>query len=312
MSKAIRIGTRGSQLALWQANHVAGRLRALDSNLDVTIQIIKTTGDMVQDRPLALIGVKGAFTKELDKALLGGEVDVVVHSLKDIPTEPAVGIALAAVPEREDPRDVFVGKNVQRVVELPQGARVGTGSLRRRAQLQAMRPDVEITDIRGNIDTRLRKLLESKTLEGIILAAAGVTRLGLVERVTEHLACADWLPAPGQGALGITVRDGDREAAGVVALLNDPAARAAVTAERALLARLEGGCHVPVGAYAQLDGGTLALDGLVADPDGSRVVRATRQGAPEDAAAIGTALADELLSMGGDAILAALEEGPTE
>ncbi|NIA15754.1 MAG: hydroxymethylbilane synthase [Nitrospiraceae bacterium] len=312
MTGAIRIGTRGSQLALWQAHWVADQLRALRPGLVVDVQIVKTTGDTVQDRPLALIGVKGAFTKELDRALLGGEVDVVVHSLKDVPTEPAPGIALVAVPEREDARDVFVGKNVQRVADLPQGAQVGTGSLRRRAQLQATRPDLEITDLRGNIDTRLRKLVESKTLEGIILAAAGVVRLGLLERVTEHLAYADWLPAPGQGALGITVRDTDSETGAVAALLDDPAARAAVTAERAFLARLEGGCHVPVGAYAQLDAGTLVLDGLVADPDGSRTVRATSRGAPAEAEALGTALADTLLSMGGGAILAALEEGSTE
>ena len=312
MNKGLRIGTRGSQLALWQANWTAGRLRALCPDVDVDIKIIKTIGDTVQDRPLALIGVKGAFTRELDRALVGGEVDVVVHSLKDVPTEPAEGIVLAAVPEREDARDVFVGKNVRRVVDLPLGAQVGTGSLRRRAQLQAMRPDLEITDLRGNIDTRLRKLLESNTLEGIILAAAGVTRLGLLERVTEYLACADWLPAPGQGALGITVRDGDGEAAAVVALLDDPGSHAAVSAERALLARLEGGCHVPVGAYAQLGAGTLLLDGLVADPDGSRVVRATKGGAPEDAAALGKDLAETLLSKGGGEILAALEEGPTE
>ena len=312
MTETIRIGTRGSRLALWQANWVADRLRALRPGLDVDIQIIKTTGDTVQDRPLALIGVKGAFTKELDRALLGGEVDVLVHSLKDVPTEPAPGITLAAVPEREDARDVFVGKNVQRAVGLPRGAQVGTGSLRRRAQLQAMRPDLEITDLRGNIDTRIRKLFESKTLEGIILAAAGVMRLGLSEQVTEYFTCAAWLPAPGQGALGVTVRDGDSEAADVAAFLNDPAARAAVTAERALLARLEGGCHVPVGAYAQLVEGTLVLDGLVADPDGSRMVRATNRGTPEEAAALGTELADTLLSMGGDAILSALEEGSTE
>jgi hydroxymethylbilane synthase len=308
VSETIRIGTRGSKLALWQANWMADSLRDRCPDLEVAIEIVKTTGDVVQDRPLAQIGVKGSFTKELDKALLESRVDVVVHSLKDMPTDLEKGILLAAVPERADARDVFIGKDPGRMADLPQGAVVGTGSLRRCAQLRALRPDLKVEDIRGNIDTRIRKSRESNTLAGILLAAAGVLRLELTDHITEFLEFEDWLPAPGQGALGVVVRDGNEMALKAASTLDHPETRAAVTAERALLARLEGGCHVPVGAYAQSLGDELMLDALIAHPDGEPLIRTQAECAFEDAAKVGEALADQLLSRGGDRILAVCEE----
>ncbi len=308
MSATIRIGTRGSKLALWQANWVAARLRERCSGLEVAIEPIKTTGDVVQDRPLAAIGVTGSFTRDLDKALLAGQVDVVVHSLKDMPTDLEEGIVLAAVPERADARDVFIGKDQGRIVDLAQGAVVGTGSLRRRAQLRAQRPDLKVEDVRGNIDTRIRKLSESNALAGILLAAAGVLRLELTDHVTEFLEFEGWLPAPGQGALGVVVCGGNKAALDAASTLDCPETRAAVTAERALLARLEGGCHVPVGALAQSHGDRLMLDALIAHPDGQPLIRAQGECTLEDAAVAGKALAEQLLSRGGDRILAVCEE----
>lgn len=307
MSECIRIGTRGSKLALWQAEWVANRLRERSPGTETGIEVITTAGDKVQDRPLAALGVKGSFTKELDRALLACEIDMAVHSLKDMPTELERGLVLAAVPEREDAHDVFIGKRWATLAELPEGAVIGTGSLRRRAQLRAVRPDAESIDIRGNIDTRIRKLRESSTLEGIILAAAGVIRLGLSNEISSVLEYGDWLPAPGQGALGVVIRDGLPAVLEAAALLDDPSAHVAVMAERALLARIEGGCHVPVGAYARIEAGNLVLDGLIADPDGGQVVRAQLRGVPDSATDIGTALAETLLSDGGARILAACE-----
>ena len=307
MNRTIRIGTRGSKLALWQAHWVAERLRAAHADISVSIEIIKTVGDRVQDRPVEQIGVEGAFTRELDQALIDGRVEVAVHSLKDLPTTPADGIELAAIPEREDPRDVFIGKAARCIGDLPQGAVVGISSLRRRAQLLALRPDVKTAELRGNVDTRLRKLRDSSTLGGIMLALAGVRRLGLENAVTEVLELDRWLPAPGQGALAVTVRIDDADAQRLVSELDDAGTRAAVTAERALLARLEGGCHVPVGAYARLDDGILVLDGLIAALDGSRVVRSSVRGTPARGRHLGEELAEVLLSEGGAELLATFE-----
>jgi len=304
VSGSIRIGTRGSKLALWQANWVAARLRERCPGLEIAVEVVKTTGDVVQDRPLAEIGVKGSFTKELDRAQLAGRVDVVVHSLKDMPTDPVDGLVLAAVPERADARDVFIGKTAGRMADVPQGARIGTGSLRRRAQLRAMRPALRAEDIRGNIDTRLRKLRESNALDGILLAAAGVQRLELAVQTTELLELADWLPAPGQGALGVVVREDDEATHRAAVTLDHAETRAAVTAERALLARLEGGCHVPVGAHAEVRDGRLALAALVAHPDGAPLIRAQGECTIEDAETAGKSLAEQLLAQGGDQILA--------
>lgn len=306
MKGRVVIGTRGSPLALWQANWAADTLRERQPGLEVVLQVVKTIGDRIQDRPLEAIGVQGAFTKELDHALLEGAVDLVVHSLKDVPTQPADGTIIAAVPLREDPRDAFIGKSVARFQELPKGASVATGSLRRQAQLKVLRPDISVEGLRGNIDTRLRKLRESDTLHGIILARAGVKRLGLEQHVTQLLELRDWLPAPGQGALGIAARARDTDSTAVAMLLDDSATHAAVDAERALLARLEGGCHVPIGTHATVHGDRLTLDALVAAPDGATHVRDKIAGAVAEAEVLGVKLAERLLEHGAQAILAAL------
>ncbi len=305
MAKRLRIGSRGSKLALWQSSWVAERLRAAHPGIEIDIETVKTTGDRVQDIPLAKIGDKGLFTKELDRALLDTRVDIVVHSLKDVPTEPVEGIVLAAIPEREDPRDAFIGKNGMTFKEVPQGGRMATGSLRRRAQVQAARPDILLTDLRGNIDTRLRTLKESPDLHGIILAFAGVKRLKLTQDVTVVLEPPEWISAPGQGALGIATRDD--EARAVVLCLDDEATRCAVTAERAVLARLEGGCHVPMGAFAFLEQGELVLDAFVASLDGTTVVRYHGTGKSECAEQLGTEAGDYLIAHGGAEILESLK-----
>lgn len=305
VAKTLRIGTRGSKLALWQTHWVAARLTEHFPDLHIEIETIKTTGDRIQDIPLAKIGDKGLFTKELDRALLDGQVDLVVHSLKDIPTETVEGIVIAAIPEREDPRDAFIGKDGLRFKDMATGDRVATGSLRRRALVQAVRPDIELTDLRGNIDTRLRTLENSKDLHGIILALAGVRRLELAHHVTEILGPPDWLPAPGQGALAITTRDDDVR--GQVAVLNHELTRQTVTAERAVLAQLGGGCHVPMGAYASIEDGSLTLDAFVADLGGAKMVRHRHHGAPERAEPIGTETGDYLLAHGGAEIIKALD-----
>ncbi|HIJ65415.1 MAG TPA: hydroxymethylbilane synthase [Candidatus Hydrogenedentes bacterium] len=307
MIEVLRVGTRGSKLALWQARWVADRLREHSSDTRVEIKVVRTLGDKVQDRPLAEVGAIGSFTRELDRALLDGDIDLAVHSLKDVPAAAVKGIALAAVPEREDPRDAFIGKGAKRLVDLPRNAAVGTGSLRRRAQLLALRPDLMVADLRGNIDTRLRKLNESKTLQGIVLALAGIRRLGLGVHVTEILDTPKWLPAPGQGALAVMAREGDGAVAAIAARLEHSATRSAITAERVMLARLGGGCHVPIGAYAYADGDALALHGFVADPDGVRVVRSQARGETSAAGALGARLAEELLATGGKEVLAALD-----
>jgi hydroxymethylbilane synthase len=306
VAHTITIGTRGSDLALWQANWVMAQFNALRPDWKVVLDIIKTTGDQIQDRPLEAIGVRGAFTKELDIALLDGRVDIVVHSLKDVPTQPAEGTCIAAVPEREDPRDVFIGKGVKKIEDLPQNAAVATGSLRRRAQLKHMRPDLTVEGLRGNVGTRLRKLRESETLQGIILALAGVKRLELMQHVTQTLDVREWLPAPGQGALGIATRAGDTPALEAAALLNHAPSHAGVTAERALLGRLEGGCHVPIGTHAIVSGDRLILHGLVAAPEGEPYIRGQQSGKVSEAADIGVRLAEELIEQGGADILAAL------
>lgn len=291
-----------------QTQWVAERLGELCRGLAVDVHVVKTTGDRVQARPLAEIGVTGVFTKELDHALLERRIDVAVHSLKDVPTTPAQGVCLAAIPEREDPRDAFVGKDGLPFNELPAGAQVGTGSLRRRALLLALRADLKPHDIRGNIDTRLRKLCESTTLAGIILALAGVRRLGLGNEVTGLFDISHWLPAPGQGALAIASRTDDGRVRKIVAALDHPPTRAATTAERAVLERLGGGCHAPIGAYAQVQKGRLVLDGFIADPSGGRLVRRREVGEPEEAHMVGSRLGERLLAMGGTEILAAVAE----
>jgi hydroxymethylbilane synthase len=290
------IASRGSQLALWQARWVERQLA--NAGRPCRIEIIKTTGDKITGVPLAKVGTKGLFTKEIEEALLGGRADVAVHSLKDLPTELPAGLELAAVPEREDPRDAVVGK---RLADLPAGARVGTSSLRRSAQLKQLRPDLAIESVRGNLDTRLRKLDEGQ-YDAILLASAGLHRLGWSGRIAEILDPARMCPAVGQGALGIQTRE-TGPALEICRLLDHAPTHAAVRAERGLLARLGGGCQVPIGAHAAVRGDSLRLLGVVASPDGSEIIRAEDQGPLGDALQIGQRLGDKLLEMGARQIL---------
>ncbi len=292
----LTIGSRGSQLALWQANWVKARLE--ERGRDCRIEIIKTTGDKITDVPLAKVGTKGLFTKEIEDALLDRRVDLAVHSLKDLPTVLPDGLRLAAIPPREDARDVMVGR---RLAELPNGARIGTSSLRRIAQLRAARPDFTIESIRGNIDTRLRKLNEGQ-YDALVLAAAGLKRLGWEDRIAEYLAEDVMCSAVGQGALAIETRD-EGDAAEVCAELEDSATRSAVEAERAVLRTLGGGCQVPIGAHATITGGALRLAGIVGAPDGSRIVRREVNGSTAEAVKLGEQLGAELLAAGGAEIL---------
>jgi hydroxymethylbilane synthase len=294
----LRIGSRGSQLALWQANHISALLR--ERGHEGEIEIIKTTGDKITDVALAKVGTKGMFTKEIEEALAEGRVDLAVHSLKDLPTELSPEFEIAAITKRENPRDVFVSKKHKSVEELPRGARVGTSSLRRQAQLKALRPDLDIHPLRGNVDTRLRKL-ESGEYEAIILAAAGVNRLGLTALVKQIIPAEIMCPAAGQGALGIEIRDGDSITRQNLSFLDDAAARAATTCERALLNKLGGGCQVPIGAFAEVHDGQIHLQGVVAHPDGSVVLRESRDG--DDPERLGNEVGETLLQRGGDAIL---------
>ena len=292
----IVIGSRGSQLALWQSRWVAARLGSFGE--ETRIEIIKTKGDQVQDVPLGQMGSKGLFTKEIEDALLDGSVDLAVHSLKDMPTELPEGLVLAAIPEREDVRDALCGRSL---AELPAGARVGTGSLRRAAQLRALRPDLEVLGIRGNVDTRLRKLDEGQ-YDAIMLASAGLTRLGWAGRIRQYFEPSEICPAVGQGALAIETHESKR---GLAARLHDAGTGIAVRAERALLASLGGGCQVPVGAHARLAGGGLELRGIVASTDGGRIVRSLLMGSVEAPEELGRRVAGELLLLGARELLAA-------
>ena len=293
------IASRGSQLALWQAHWVQTQLAALGH--ESRIEIIKTTGDKITDVPLARVGTKGLFTKEIEEALLDGRADLAVHSLKDLPTELPAGLVLAAVPQREDARDAIVGK---RLADLPHGARVGTSSLRRSAQLRKIRPDLRVESVRGNLDTRLRKLDEGQ-YDAILLAAAGLKRLGWADRIAEILPVDVMCSAVGQGALAIETRE---RGAGWDACraLDDAATHAAVLAERGVLGTLGGGCQVPIGAHARIENGRLYLLGVVASPDGSEVIRAETEGPVSEAAKLGQALGRELLHQGARRILEAV------
>jgi len=295
----LRIGSRGSQLALWQANHVSALLRA--NGHQVEIQIIKTTGDKITDVALAKVGTKGMFIREIEDALAQKRVDLAVHSLKDLPTELPQGFELVAITERVNPRDVFLSISYGCVDALPRGAKVGTSSLRRQAQLKAFRSDLVIYPLRGNVDTRLRKLEEGE-YDALILAAAGLKRLGRVELVKEYLSEDFMCPAAGQGALAIEIRQGDVAMRRHLAFLNNDDARVATACERALLNKLGGGCQVPIGAFAQVKDGKLKLTGVVARPDGSEVLREQERGT--DPLALGELVGERLLRRGGDKILA--------
>jgi hydroxymethylbilane synthase len=297
----LRIGSRGSQLALWQANHISALLRARGH--EVEIEIIHTTGDKITDVALAMVGTKGMFTKEIEEALAAGSIDLAVHSLKDLPTELPPGFEIAAITKREDPCDAFCSRQYSSFQELPQGARVGTSSLRRQAQLKAVRPDLDIHPLRGNVDTRLRKL-EQGEYDAIILATAGLKRLGKIELIKQIIPAEVMCPAAGQGALGIEIREGDAATRQHLEFLDDTAARAATSCERALLNRLGGGCQVPIGAFAEMNGGQLHLESIVADPDGSIVLRDSRDG--DDPERLGNDAGTALLARGGDRILEAV------
>ena len=298
----LRIGTRASKLARWQAEWTADRLQLLGQ--ETQLVEISTRGDADRGQPVAALGGTGVFTKEIQTALLDRRVDVAVHSLKDLPTAPTGGLTVAAIPRREDPADALISPAAL-LDGLPPGARIGTGSLRRRAQLLALRSDLVISEIRGNVDTRLRKL-DAGEYDGIILAAAGLRRLGLAERITELLAPPRMLPAPGQGALAIECRDDDGPTGKVVRQLDDPPTRAAVNAERSLLARLEGGCSAPIAAWGRLEGQELVLDGLVAATDGSTVLRSSARGDVSDTSVLVDCVAKELEAQGAREIVAGL------
>jgi hydroxymethylbilane synthase len=294
----LRIGSRGSQLALWQANHVASLLR--EKGHAVEIEVIKTTGDKITDVALAKVGTKGMFTKEIEEALADKRVDLAVHSLKDVPTELAHEFELAAIMKREDPRDAFISVKFGALEELPRGAKVGTSSLRRQCQLKAVRPDLEIFPLRGNVDTRLRKL-ESGEYDAIILAAAGVHRLGLDKHVRSRISADVMCPAVGQGALAIEIRRDDAQTRTLLAFLNDADTRVAIECERALLGSMGGGCQVPIGAYAEKREGRVHLRAMVGRPDGSLVLREQAEG--DNAEKLGREVAQTLLGRGGDKIL---------
>jgi len=294
----LKIGSRGSQLALWQANHISALLRARGHRVE--LEIIKTTGDKILDVALAQVGTKGMFTKEIEEALTEKRVDLAVHSLKDLPTELPLGFELVAITERVNPRDVFLSVHYDCLDALPKGAKVGTSSLRRQAQLKAFRPDLNIHPLRGNVDTRVRKL-EQGEYDAIILAAAGLTRLGKTQLVKEYLSEGFLCPAAGQGALGIEIRADNAQMRELLEFLNNADSRAATICERTLLNKLGGGCQVPIGAFAEVKDGKLRLTGVVARPDGSEVLREQQTGT--DPVELGERVGHTLLKRGADKIL---------
>ncbi len=297
----LRIGTRASQLALWQANWVKSELEKRYPGMEVTLAKIKTTGDRILDVPLAQVGGKGLFVKEIEEAMLRCEIDLAVHSMKDVPTEFPEGLALRCITEREDPRDALVSRNIS-FAALPVGARIGTSALRRQAQLLKARPDLRMVVIRGNVETRMRKL-DDENLDGVILAAAGLKRLGFSDRIAEYLDTDLSIPAIGQGALGLECRIDDIQTAEAIDFFNHPSTNHAVRAERALLKRCQGGCQVPIAAHGSITGDRLRIAGFIASVDGSRSVRGFVEGAADDCEKLGEELADRLLSDGGRAIL---------
>lgn len=307
-NSVLRIATRKSQLALWQAEYVAEMLTRAHPGLSVELVKMTTQGDKILDTPLAKVGGKGLFVKELEQGLLSGEADIAVHSMKDVPVELPDGLHLAVICPREDPRDAFVSNTYAALDTLPQGARVGTSSLRRQCQLRAQRPDLEIRDLRGNVNTRLQKL-DDGHYDAIILAAAGLKRLGFEDRIREALAPEVSLPAIGQGAVGIECRVGDTRINELLAPLHDRVTATRVRAERAMNARLQGGCQVPIAGFAVFEHGVLLLRGLVGEPDGSVIVQGEIAGPPENAEELGMVLAEDLLSRGADRILEALYAG---
>ncbi len=305
--RAIRIATRGSPLALWQAEHVAARLEALHPGLEVSLLTMKTRGDKLLDAPLAKVGGKGLFVKELETGLLDGSADLAVHSLKDVPVQFPDGLELALVMEREDPRDAFVSNRYDSLEAMPEGALVGTSSLRRQTQVRERYPGLRVDWLRGNVNTRLAKL-DAGDYDAIILAASGLRRLGFDERIRAAIEPEVCLPAIGQGVLGIEIRSDDDELRELIAPLAHAETTLRVTAERAMNETLNGGCQVPIAGFAVLEGDQLYLRGLVGEPDGSEILRAEIRGASSRARELGVELAEQLLARGADRILAALSE----
>ena len=298
----LKIGTRGSPLALAQSRWVKEKIEARYSDIRVSLIKIKTKGDKILDSPLAEIGGKGLFVKEIEEALLRRDVDVAVHSMKDLPADLPEGLQMAVYPKREDPRDAFVSLDYQTLSALPEGSSVGTGSLRRSAQLLHLRPDLHVVPLRGNVDTRLKKL-ESENLQAVILATAGLRRLGFAQRITQVLSTEEILPAVGQGALGLELRQDDAKTKDKLIFLNHETTELTVRAERAFLKKLEGGCQVPIAAYSRMDGDHIILQGLVGELDGSRVIKDEVTGHKDRPEEIGTTLADKVLAAGADEIL---------
>jgi hydroxymethylbilane synthase len=307
MSNIIRIATRKSPLAMWQAEHVSALLTKLHPGLEIQIVGMTTKGDKILDAPLAKVGGKGLFVKELEQGMLEGVADIAVHSMKDVPVDFPEGLHLAVIMDREDPRDAFVSNRYEDLDSLPQGACVGTSSLRRQCQLADRRPDLRIEPLRGNVNTRLAKL-DAGEYDAIILAAAGLMRLGFESRIRGRIAPEVSLPAIGQGAIGIECRSADPRTNDLIAPLHHRDTADRVLAERAMNARLHGGCQVPIAGHALIEGDRLVLKGLVGTPDGSRILRAESEGPREDCQAIGTRVADDLLAQGADEILSALQD----
>jgi hydroxymethylbilane synthase len=310
-TQRLRIGTRASDLARWQAEHVAAAIRSLPGAPEPELVLIKTEGDRIQDVPLSQVEGTAFFTKEIEEGLLGEKVDLAVHSLKDLATAMPPGLALGAVLEREDPRDALIASGDLSLDDLPLGARVGTSSLRRRALLARWRPDLELLELRGNVPTRIRKLDEGG-YDAIVLAAAGVKRLEMTHRISSYLPFRRFLPAVSQGAIGVQIRSEDVEVAGWVGKLEHPATRVATTAERALLRRLEGGCHVPVGGFGEVRESALFLKGIICSLDGTASVEGELSGPPEAAGELGLTLADDLLARGGNDILEGIRKAGGE
>ncbi len=305
------IGTRGSDLALWQAQWVQSELVRQFPSLMVDLRIIKTTGDKILDSPLSKIGDKGLFTREIEQALIEKRIDIAVHSLKDLPTETPEGLTIGAVSQREDVSDVFIShplKNYTSLTELPDRAVIATGSLRRRCQILHRRPDIRIVDIRGNIQTRFKKLAQSNW-DGMLLASAGIHRLGLDDEIGFRFDPIELLPAVGQGALGIEIRTADEHTGEYIAVLHHPATAQATSSERALLRTLEGGCQIPVGAYGRIRSNVLVLDAMVGSLDGTTLIRDTASGSADDPVTLGRRLAESLLHQGAASILKALRPG---
>jgi hydroxymethylbilane synthase len=300
-NQVIRLGSRGSKLALWQAEFIQFEIERRTGR-KVEITRIKTTGDMILDVPLARVGGKGLFVKEIEETLLSGDIDLAVHSMKDVPTDLPDRLAIVAITRREDPRDAFLSVKYRKFEELPQGAKLGTSSLRRQTQLLGLRPDLTVETLRGNLDTRIRKMEEGR-YDAIILAAAGLRRLGWEAKITEYIPEEMSLPAIGQGALGIEIRVDDMDTREAVSFLNDRDAAFAVRAERGFLKRLEGGCQVPIASYGRTEGDGIFLKGMVGRPDGSEIIRGSARGSTSDPEALGMGLAEQLLARGAKEIL---------